>query len=708
MESYLTHDHYDLITPDGKIERLTTTTEGRLEAEVVFTQISPRFKGFDLDLIHTSFNQKSTLAQLGVEGHALELELDRGRSQARARVILTPIGPLAEKMIGLLREGAYIGKLFAADPRRIVRQPEYLTRMFGRSDRKGRPLLSLGGLQGSSDLVLGSVDGHAVAYLGLRNGIVSYRSPVEGLLPTIEQSLHYPHLKTRELLALHQQLDPESPHIVTPGEILLVKTLPLHIRTVFAVVVDSLLPKGIHHTSARVLDPTTSASGDIYELYGSSAVEINDIPLQFYTLEPHREHVFFGDRDQLQAALEDPRALKHAFATAPKEPGHRAAVFVVKGEQLRRLEPADWITREPHFQDLPGLALDELQALAVDRWINQQPATPFLKAIEDGLITSQGILLIQYLPTPYLKRLLIADLVQRCLKGIYFQHPSQHHGEYFSADDRALLADLAKFAIPVYWLDQTSESILRYVPRPGKDSGMFVPLNRIREFETATFFGIYGSNLLEGDFEHELRVFLEGAEALRKGSSHPLLNRDRPLAMVTGGGPGAMEVGNRVARALGILSCANVVNFGPAGVVNEQRQNPFIDAKMTYRLDKLVERQAEFDLDFPIFLMGGIGTDFEFSLEEVRRKTGATTPTPVFLFGPDEYWASKLSSRFATNRASGTIRGSEWVSNCFYSVQTGAQALEVLQAFTAGTLEIGPHGPIFDAGFCGWVATRKG
>ena len=43
--------------------------------------------------------------------------------------------------------------------------------------------------------------------------------------------------------------------------------------------------------------------------------------------------------------------------------------------------------------------------------------------------------------------------------------------------------------------------------------------------------------------------------------------------------------------------------------------NPYIDAKVTYRLDRLVERQAEFHLDFPIFLMGGIGADFEYSLE---------------------------------------------------------------------------------------------
>ena len=84
-------------------------------------------------------------------------------------------------------------------------------------------------------------------------------------------------------------------------------------------------------------------------------------------------------------------------------------------------------------------------------------------------------------------------------------------------------------------------------------------------------------------------------------------------------------------------------------VVNEQKLNPFVEAKMTYRLDRLVERQAEFNLDFPIFLMGGIGTDFEFYLEEVRRKVGSINLTPILLFGERSYWEKKITSNFRCN-----------------------------------------------------------
>jgi len=121
---------------------------------------------------------------------------------------------------------------------------------------------------------------------------------------------------------------------------------------------------------------------------------------------------------------------------------------------------------------------------------------------------------------------------------------------------------------------------------------------------------------------------------------------------------------------------------------------------MTYRLDKLVERQAEFNLDFPIFLAGGIGTDFEYSLEEVRRKVGSVPSNPILLFGEPDYWRQKITSRFRLNNATGTIKGSEWITNCFYCIQNAKQGLRIYRDFFKGTLPIGKNGPVFEEGFC--------
>jgi predicted Rossmann-fold nucleotide-binding protein len=693
-------NQHDLVTPDGFITKIQKVDELTYNATVFIEKISPVFVGFQIDPALVLFNIKSALAQLGVDGIGTEYHLDLARHCAEIQVQLKAYGEVGKEMLRLLRVGAYVGKLFAADERRRVRDPNYLSRMFGRSDRWGRPLLSLGGMHGSNDLILDKIDGRTVAYLTLQNGRVMYEHTIDGFLPTAAKALQAG-MPLREYVRLHQEWKPFAPRNSEGNDILLVRTLPLHIRTVYGKVVDSLLSHGYYHTSASVLQPDTLASGDIYELYGNSKRELTDIPLEFYTLEPYREHVFFSDRDQLQAKLEDPRSLFAAFETAPEPVNDRAAVFVVKGEQLLNLKPGDWIVRETRQQEFPTYGHISRKALMVERYIEQQPSYPFLKAIDAGTITSQGILLTRYFPSPFMKRMLLSDQVQRCLKGIYFQHPSQSFQDFFSAEDRSLLHDLDKFAIPVYWVDQKTQAILKYVQKPDRDSGLFVPLDEVEKFLKSTVFGIYGSNLIQGDLEPELRKLMQGILDMRSTVNHPLLGKDTPLSLVTGGGPGVMEVGNRVATELNILSCANVVDFRPKdqSVVNEQRINDYVQAKMTYRLDKLVERQAEFNLDFAIFLMGGIGTDFEFSLEEIRRKVGMISAYPIILFGPYEYWKEKITSRFQCNLKSGTIKGSEWISNCFYSIQTAEQGLKVYREYFNGTLKIGKGGPIYEEGF---------
>lgn len=693
-------DHYDLVSPDGAITTIQKVDATTFDVTLLITHISPGFVGFQIDESRVFFNLKSTLAQIGVNSTLLHLELLWKERTAAVTLRLRSFGKIAAVFLDLLTPGAFIGKLFAADERRRVRDPDYLLRMFGRSDKGGRPLLSLGGLHGSDRFILEKLGGRTVAYLALQEGTVGYEQTIFGFLPTLAKALHHPEKHMRTLLSLHQVFQPGQERCVQEGEILLVKTEPLHIRTAFARVVEELLPQGYHHTAASVLEPTTSASGDVYELFGSSDKVLTDIPLEFYTLEPHREYVFFTDRDQLQTCLEKPEDLFKAFETAPQPMHHRAAVFIVKGEQLMNLSPSDWIARSPTMNEFPGLIHPSRQAMMAERYIEHQPSYPFFKAMEEGLITSEGVLLTRYFPSPLLKRMLLGDPVQRLLKGIYFEFPSLSYGDFFSHEDRSFLLDLAKFAIPVYWVDHTTKTLLRYTPKPEKDSGMFVPLPLIDPFLRATAFGIYGSNLIAGNFEKTLKELLEGIKQLQKECDHPLLNKTTPIAMVTGGGPGVMEVGNRIAKDLSLLSCANIVDFrGKKGVlVNEQRQNSYVDAKMTYRIDRLVERQAEFHLDFPIFLMGGIGTDFEFCLEELRRKVGMSV-TPILLFGEVSYWKEKITERFKNNLRNGTIAGSEWVSNCFYCVQTAEQGLNVYRQFFTNTLLIGPQAPHAPEGF---------
>ncbi|MCH9608921.1 MAG: hypothetical protein S4CHLAM45_03400 [Chlamydiales bacterium] len=699
-ESYLYPGHYDLVTPDGAVSKIHARSDAQLDVEITIESISPAFVGYSLPKELISFNFKSTLAQIGLNGLLNDVELNPKQHSAKLHVTIVALSPLAKEMLPHLEEGAFVGKLFAADDRRLVKNGSYLDRMFGRNDREGRPLLSLGGDKQSHKLTIEQVDGRVVAFLTLKEGRMEYEETVHGFFSTLGRALKKK-MAVRDMLRLHQFWQTTAPRIVEEGDVLLVSSQPLHIRTAFARVVDTLLPEGVKHTTANILQPDTRASGDIYELYGSSDKEMYDIPLEFFTLEPHREHVFFSDRDQLQECLEDPKVIFDTFENAPSPKDHRAAVFIVKGSQMLSLQPKDWITRNPPKQPFPGISQTQRQASMAERYIEQQPSYPFLKALEVGLITSQGVLFSRFFPSPLLKRMLLSYYVESHLMRIYFQSPSRSGGEFFSQEDRAVLNDLAHFGIPVYWADKRSGMILQYIQRPGKTTGFFVPLDKVSTFINATFFGIYGSNLTEGDATKELNQLFQGILAMKAKLSHPLLTDKTPLALVTGGGPGMMEVGNKLAKDLGILSCANIADFTPKDgtVVNEQEQNPYIEAKMTYRLDHLVERQAEFYLDFPIFLMGGIGTDFEFSLEEVRHKVGARPNSPILLFGPEKYWEEKITSRFTSNLNAGTIKGSEWVSNSFFCVENSDQALQIYRDYFENKLPIGKDGPIYDKGF---------
>lgn len=147
------------------------------------------------------------------------------------------------------------------------------------------------------------VDDRLVVSLPTLPGVVRYDSDIYGLLPLIQKSLSNPKLSIRHFLALYQQIV-EGQHVPCGNHILLIKTEPLHIRTVFARVVNQLLPQGLSHTSANILEPTTRESGDIFEFFGNPSAQIERIPLEFFTIEPYKEHSYFCNRDLLQTTLQ--------------------------------------------------------------------------------------------------------------------------------------------------------------------------------------------------------------------------------------------------------------------------------------------------------------------------------------------------------------------------------------------------------------------
>ncbi len=681
---------YDLVTPDGRISRILKREDASLECVVEIENISSNFKGFEIDLSLVQFNIKSTFAQLGVDGLALSIELSPQWSKASIHLQLKAFTLIGQEFLRAIQVGVHVGKLFAADDRRIVRSTQYLSRLLSKSDEEGNPLLILGEEYKSEEIITQPEKNRVIVKVPLLSGHWVYDDAIFGFLQTIAKGLQRKDTSFRQFLFLHQ-VHKHGPRKIPTDGFLMVKTMTMTIRTLFARIAEEELPQGFHHAHANLISPQKETL-DIFEFHGKSKSAIDHIPLEFYTLEPHREHFFFSDRDLLKESLEDPQKIFEAFDTAPPK---KAAAFISKGAQFLSLKEKDWIVSDL-FSEGPLIIppSNRKEKAIADAFIQSQAIYSIVKAMQDGEITSQGILLTTHFPAPILKSFLLNERVTRCLKAIYFRTPSQKYGNFFSHDDRMLLQDLAKASVDVFWVDFNYKMVLKYVIRTDKDFGMFVPIDKEKTFKQATFFGLYGSRLLEFDFREELLKLFQGLLQMQKEIDHPKFNPEVPLVISTGGGPGIMAMGNQMASELGILSCGHAVDFTkPHEEVSENMEvmNPYIQAKMTYRLEHLIVRQSEFMLDFPIFFYGGVGTDFELELELLRTQVGSKIEAPILLFGSPEYWEKKITSKFQTNRAYGTIRGTEWISNTLFCVQNHTQALSIYYKYFTKRLHLGKN-----------------
>ena len=173
------------------------------------------------------------------------------------------------------------------------------------------------------------------------------------------------------------------------------------------------------------------------------------------------------------------------------------------------------------------------------RYARQQSELPILNTLAAGDITSEGLLLCRYFPSPIIKSLILSRDVRSKLKRIYFTQASRAYGGFLSEKDQTMLVDLAVFGIRVFFVDLQADEgkgeMYEYIRRPHTTTGQFVPMAMRERFPHATFFGVYGSNLVEGDFESELRALMQGVVDLAKTSNHPLLNPNKPIALVTDG-----------------------------------------------------------------------------------------------------------------------------------------------------------------------------
>ena len=147
---------------------------------------------------------------------------------------------------------------------------------------------------------------------------------------------------------------------------------------------------------------------------------------------------------------------------------------------------------------------------------------------------------------------------------------------------------------------------------------------------------------------------------------------DTPIYVVTGGGPGVMEAGNRGAHEVGGKSIGlNIV------LPHEQAPNPYITPELCFQFHYFGLRKMHFLMRsiglvcFP----GGFGTLDELFEVMTLVQTGKCRPRPILLFGRD-FWTRLVNFDWLVE--TGMISAKDL--GLFHFVETAEEAWELLAA----------------------------
>ena len=175
---------------------------------------------------------------------------------------------------------------------------------------------------------------------------------------------------------------------------------------------------------------------------------------------------------------------------------------------------------------------------------------------------------------------------------------------------------------------------------------------------------IFGSaRTLPGDKYYEMAV--EIAEKLA----------DYGFGIITGGGPGIMEAGNKGARQGGATSVGLNINLP-----FEQHSNPYIDTSTSINFDYFFVRKTIFMryAQGYIALPGGFGTLDELSEALTLIQTNKMVEFPVVLVG-SEYWQGLIDWFRSTLLKNNMIKEEDF--DIFHIVDTTDDAVKVIKEF---------------------------
>ncbi|HEX5312459.1 TIGR00730 family Rossman fold protein [Aquabacterium sp.] len=196
--------------------------------------------------------------------------------------------------------------------------------------------------------------------------------------------------------------------------------------------------------------------------------------------------------------------------------------------------------------------------------------------------------------------------------------------------------------------------------------------------------------------DHALRIaqravdmarYYEEARAFASLVTNHSAQLQSPIYVVTGGGPGIMEAGNRGAFDVGGKSIGlNIV------LPHEQEPNPYITPKLCFQFHYFALRKMHFLMRSVALVAfpGGFGTLDELFEALTLMQTGKCRKRPVLLFGKD-FWTKLIN--FDHLVETGMISPDD--VNLFRFVETADEAWATLQ-------KVYGLGQVEEDSACGW------
>lgn len=196
--------------------------------------------------------------------------------------------------------------------------------------------------------------------------------------------------------------------------------------------------------------------------------------------------------------------------------------------------------------------------------------------------------------------------------------------------------------------------------------------------------------------DHALRIaqravdmarYYEEARAFASMVTNHSAQLQSPIYVVTGGGPGIMEAGNRGAFDVGGKSIGlNIV------LPHEQEPNPYITPKLCFQFHYFALRKMHFLMRSVALVAfpGGFGTLDELFEALTLMQTGKCRKRPVLLFGKD-FWTKLIN--FDHLVETGMISPDD--VNLFRFVETADEAWATLQ-------KVYGLGQVEEDSACGW------